>query len=61
MNGADAALQVDVQVDPAFSDEVDAAPGAARLAAAGAELRGDVGGFDHLVVDVDSASVDRHR
>ena len=45
MNGADAALQVDVQVDPAFSDEVDAAPLRAAVVAtlrAQAVARGEV-------------------
>lgn len=41
--------------------EVDAAAGASGLAAAGADLWGDVWGLDDLVGDVDPASVDRDR
>ena len=55
MNGADAALQVDVQVDPAFSDEVDAAPLRAAVVAtlrAQAVARGEV-----TVVITDDATV----
>ena len=55
MNGADAALQVDVQVDPAFSDAVDAAPLRAAVVAtlrAQAVARGEV-----TVVITDDATV----